>query len=976
MDNKKFVSVVLASAIVTGSSASVFASMDFKDMPNNWARPGIDNALRHNLIRVNNGEINAFEKLTRADMASIVNRMLGLKETVSLDGFKDVQKGKWYYDEMAKAVKAGIFIGSGDELHPEDSITREEAFLIMGRVLDISKAEKSSKKNFVDYNKVSPWTLSAINGLVDFGYIQGDQLSRLNPKGDITRAEFTTLVNNIAKDFVQSPSLVKDKKVSGNLIISSSDVSLKNVKIAGDLIISEGANASSIKLDGVKVSGRVLVRGASGVKLLNSEANQLRVLKGVDNFNIEVDKDSSIKNIYTSSKVSINGDGKVERVVFKKGSNGSKVNTVRTDVIVEDEIVVFDRDGKEIKLSNTLNGSKLDKEKEAKKSYEILSIANVLDSKDTFVVDFGDKVKEENLKDRVITLEYLGKNVKSKYRLLDAEFIKIENGLATFKLIDRDAELEDRVDYRVVSKWISNKKEVKFTVETRINRREYDKLYDLIDEIYKLDRDKYERREYEVLMDRARAIDKKSRDIKSVIELQQYVDELTRAKNTLVPVGAADLKSRLNLRMEILRKDKLKLPKELEDMPESSVKDIEKKLEEVNKLLVKNDKVMSRIEKAQRLAEDRKYSDDKWIQRALEESKDLKDTTIEEREKIADKLETALADEIKSEAEKDLAKLDRYLDSKFEIKSNNLKEVKFALADAESSVKNYTGKDKLKGIENIKKLKDKITAFEKTGSAVDKTEKELEEAKKAYEAALEAASGKLDNIESLKVTEKNPTKADYEEATKLIKEAIKKADSEIDKEADKETDKEIDKETDKEIDKETDKEIDKEADKDTDKDTDKEKEVAEKEAVETKAKEAVDALFNKESLETNPELAEEVKEETIEAARALVDDLEDSDLKKELTIKILKAEVLEKFKVLEAEENKEDAAKLISEQISDLEKLEKLSEEDKAFVEKYKKIAEEFTKTEEDDSEDASEEDDTSLELEALESVMGLYQNK
>ncbi len=47
----------------------------------------------------------------------------------------------------------------------------------------------------------------------------------------------------------------------GNVIINTENVTLKNTKISGDLIIGDGTANSDITLDQLTISGRLVVRG-------------------------------------------------------------------------------------------------------------------------------------------------------------------------------------------------------------------------------------------------------------------------------------------------------------------------------------------------------------------------------------------------------------------------------------------------------------------------------------------------------------------------------------------------------------------------------------------------------------------------------------------------------------------------------------------------------------------------------------------
>ena len=50
-------------------------------------------------------------KLTRAQMATIINRAFGATAQASLSGYTDVASNAWYYSDMAKAVQMGTSLG-------------------------------------------------------------------------------------------------------------------------------------------------------------------------------------------------------------------------------------------------------------------------------------------------------------------------------------------------------------------------------------------------------------------------------------------------------------------------------------------------------------------------------------------------------------------------------------------------------------------------------------------------------------------------------------------------------------------------------------------------------------------------------------------------------------------------------------------------------------------------------------------------
>ena len=156
MRKKKLALLLTLAMIISMFPINAFAS-EFFDMPNDWSTGALENAAANGLLKGDNGKIMPNDNLTRAQMATIVNRAFGTTEKSSIDDFTDVKSDAWYYDEMSKAVQMKTFIGSGDKLYPDSNITREEAFVVLARAFKISEKNENVLDKFSDKNNVSDW---------------------------------------------------------------------------------------------------------------------------------------------------------------------------------------------------------------------------------------------------------------------------------------------------------------------------------------------------------------------------------------------------------------------------------------------------------------------------------------------------------------------------------------------------------------------------------------------------------------------------------------------------------------------------------------------------------------------------------------------------------------------------------------------------------------------------------------------------
>ena len=312
MRNKKRLAILLALAmIITMIPLPVFAQETnvFSDMPEGWSKTALQNAVSNGLLKGDDGNIRPNDYLTRAQMAAIINRAFGAAEKSSLKDYQDVSASSWYYDDMAKAVHMGTFIGNGGFLQPDKNITREEAFAAIARAFKISGASSGVINRFSDKESVSTWAAKDAASLVEAGYIAGSD-GKLNPKANITRAEFAQMMDNLIKQYIKTDGTYTEI-ASGNVMINVPGVTLKNVVVKGDLVIGDGVGEGNVTLDNVDITGRMVVRGG-GVNSI--------IVKG----------DSNIDTIIIA-KV----DGKV-RIYSEDGTEiGTVIADGSDDVIIE-----------------------------------------------------------------------------------------------------------------------------------------------------------------------------------------------------------------------------------------------------------------------------------------------------------------------------------------------------------------------------------------------------------------------------------------------------------------------------------------------------------------------------------------------------------------------------------------------------------------------------------------------------------------
>lgn len=257
----------LIGAMLLSTNAFAAVPSDFSDFPTDWSAPAMTHAVQNGLLNGSDGKILPKGLLTRAQMATMVNRAFASSAKASLTSFTDMLPGVWHYDEMAKSVQMGAFQGADGKLNPNDPITREQAFAVLARAFGLADGKASSLDKFSDGTQVSSWARGAVAALVEQGYVTGAD-GALNPQSYITRAEFAQVMDALVAAYADQD--LKDQTVEGNLILRTNST-LENVTVKGDLILADGVSAASLK--NVTVTGRLAVRGGTdGVKLTKSTA--------------------------------------------------------------------------------------------------------------------------------------------------------------------------------------------------------------------------------------------------------------------------------------------------------------------------------------------------------------------------------------------------------------------------------------------------------------------------------------------------------------------------------------------------------------------------------------------------------------------------------------------------------------------------------------------------------------------------------
>lgn len=196
----KLISVITVAAFVMSLGVLAFAE-EFNDISGHWAEQNVIKWSDRGVIKGYDGAFHPDDNIIRGDMAVIINRVMNYPEK-SVNLFFDLRDGEYYTDAVLCLNKAGIMLGDANYVRPDDNITREEAFVMFGRVYNI-KGE-SGNIDFADKSEISDWANEIICGMVKSGIVNGSGDNKIHPKDFITRAEVITILNNIEENLINT----------------------------------------------------------------------------------------------------------------------------------------------------------------------------------------------------------------------------------------------------------------------------------------------------------------------------------------------------------------------------------------------------------------------------------------------------------------------------------------------------------------------------------------------------------------------------------------------------------------------------------------------------------------------------------------------------------------------------------------------------------------------------------------------------
>ena len=198
---KRMISLLLVVVLVLGL-LPVTAMATFSDVKGHWAEAAIERWEDVEIVNGrSDGRFHPDDRMTRAEVATVMSKLFDYAESAETQ-FSDVASDAWYAGAIGKCAAAGVLTGDGDGMRPEDSVTRQEAIVMLGRAFGMADAASGAEK-FSDAADIAAWALPQANAMAAAGYVQGNE-GRFMPGRDITRAEIMTILDNMVSDYINA----------------------------------------------------------------------------------------------------------------------------------------------------------------------------------------------------------------------------------------------------------------------------------------------------------------------------------------------------------------------------------------------------------------------------------------------------------------------------------------------------------------------------------------------------------------------------------------------------------------------------------------------------------------------------------------------------------------------------------------------------------------------------------------------------
>ena len=190
------------------------------DLQNHWSEQEVRSLVNYGIVYgYPDGTFRPSNNINRAELVALVDRTWDLlfedrEQVESIFTFADVMPADYYFDSLMKMYEAGLVASSmveeGDDgqlyfdgMEPVLRYQAAESLAPLFRALP----QVTGSAELLDMYNQNPVMREAVQILVNYGVIKGDNYGRFNPNNRITRAEISAMLDRIIKYYLYGEGL-------------------------------------------------------------------------------------------------------------------------------------------------------------------------------------------------------------------------------------------------------------------------------------------------------------------------------------------------------------------------------------------------------------------------------------------------------------------------------------------------------------------------------------------------------------------------------------------------------------------------------------------------------------------------------------------------------------------------------------------------------------------------------------------------
>lgn len=263
-------------------SMPLTALAETSDLDGHWAKPIIESIAERGILKgYPDGSFRPNTPMTQAEFFALVNRSFGFEEAAEAVP-SAVPENAWYTTDYKIAKTQGYLeLLAAGLMKPEKPVSRQMAGAILGMALKL-EPDETAVKAYGDAGSFASWARGFCGAVSKYGYMQGYKDGSFKPEANISRAEVAAILYKLLGDLYSTAGVYGNSQslttVQGNVTITRSGVTLKNMVIEGNLYLTEGIGVGTVTLEGVTVKGAIIAGGgAGGVFLRDTSAGSIMI---------------------------------------------------------------------------------------------------------------------------------------------------------------------------------------------------------------------------------------------------------------------------------------------------------------------------------------------------------------------------------------------------------------------------------------------------------------------------------------------------------------------------------------------------------------------------------------------------------------------------------------------------------------------------------------------------------------------------